>query len=283
MPPFVPGMRKAIPMTEHTNKRIILSMERPDLEEWGRQFCAGLFPERDVEVIPVDHFLDRCQQDQIADEQLVIVLSADAKGHLAEGSPLVQQLMAAVTPVLVLRKPEGQELPVTSFERVVVPLDGSSIAGQAVPIASVVARSKNWPVKFVMVIDPNRVIPPAYAYDPEAWGVIEELRTTAHWALSQAEALMEKDGVSASSDLLLGSINASLMASMNSSDLVVMTTHGPSKQNVRYRESVARRVLMTTTQPILIMQGQPQASVVVDGHQASAWIEPLKSNTARIA
>lgn len=270
-------------MTQTTIERIKLSMEHPDLEEWGRQFCTGLLPQSEVQPLPLEQFFDRCQQPQVDDELLVIVLAADAKGHLSEGSPLIQQLMASRAPVLVVRKPRGQTAPLTSFDRVVVPLDGSSVAGQAVAIASDVAQAKQWPVKFVMVIDPNRVIPPAYAYDPEAWGVIEELRTTAHWALSQAEAMMEKDGVSASSDLILGSINASLMASMNETDFVVMTTHGPARQNMRYRESVARRVLMTTSQPILIMQGQEQAPIVVDGHQTSTWLETPQNSTARIA
>ena len=270
-------------MPHTTTKRIILSLERPDLADWGHQFCEGLFPQNEVRPLPLDQFFDRCQQSQVDDELLVIVLAADSKGHLSEGSSFVPQLLASRTPVLVVRKPEGQTSPITSFDRVVVPLDGSTIAGQAVPIASDVAQRMHWPVKFVMVIDPKRVIPPAYAYDPEAWGVIEELRTTAHWALSQAEAMMEKDGVTATSDLILGSINASLMASMDATDIVVMTTHGPTRQNMRYRESVARRVLMSTSQPILLMQGQPQTPIVVDGHQSSTWLEKPQCNTARIA
>lgn len=266
-------------------KNIILACERPELEPYARRFCTELLPDMQIQMVALEIFIDRCRQPQDPDVQLVVILDADARGHLQEGLPLVQQLMASCAPVLVLRQPSGRDTPVTAFNRVVVPLDGSNLAGQAVPLASRVARANNWPVKFVMVIDPNRVIPPAYAYDPEAWGVIEELRTTAHWALTQAETMMENHGVSASSDLLLGSINASLLASMQQTDLVVMTTHGPARQNMRYRESVARRVLMTTPQPILIMQAQPQRALVVDGHQhqVTTWIEPSKNHTARIA
>src|SRR5690606_3036804 len=71
-------------------------------------------------------------------------------------------------PVLVLRVPAGEEPRFGPIDRIVVPLDGSATAAQAIPLASRLARMGNLPVQFVMVIDPSRVIPAAYAYDPEA-------------------------------------------------------------------------------------------------------------------
>lgn len=263
--------------------RIIISFEIPELEAYAREFCATCMPNVPVQSQSIAAFIEQSHLPHNPDELLIVVLSADSDGHLQTGAPIVSQLMSSVSPVLVLRRSPGQQSANPPINRVVVPLDGSSVAGQAVPIASQVARMNDIPVKFVMVIDPNRVIPPAYAYDPEAWGVIEELRTTAHWALSQAETMMRSDGVTASSDLLLGSINASLMASINEGDLVVMTTHGPGRQNMRYRDSVAQRVLESTLQPILIMQAAPQHSLVVNGHQDNTWTDSMKPRHARIA
>ncbi len=264
-------------------KRITISAERPYLEPFARQFCDAMLPNLTVHSLPLDQFAERLDREFAPEELFLVVLQADANGHLQNGSPFVQQLMTSQVPVMVLRQRTGQDQPPTSFSRIVVPLDGSSTAGQAVPIASRLAGISKLPVKFVMVIDPSRVIPPAYTYDPEAWGVIEELRLTAHWALGQAEAMMQRDGIESSSDLLLGSINASLMASIGEGDLVVMTTHGLDRHNLRYHDSVAMRVLCSIPQPILIMQAQPQQSVVVDGYQACGWAEPLAHDASRIA
>src|SRR5699024_9891068 len=120
-------------------------------------------------------------------------LHADEGGQLDNGSPILQAIMSSRVPVLVTRHSYSGSTPDANIKRVVVPLDGSASAGQAIPIASRTAQVRNVPVRFLMVIDPSRVIPPAYAYDPEAWGMIENLRQTSHWALSQAEAAMQQD------------------------------------------------------------------------------------------
>jgi nucleotide-binding universal stress UspA family protein len=131
------------------------------------------------------------------------------------------------------------------------------------------------PVRFVMVIDPSRVIPAAYAYDPEAWGVISDLRQTAHWALRQAEERLRADGVSVESDLLFGPVNACLADVILPDDLVVMTTHGSSRATRRRVGSVARRVLETTLQPLVIMRAAVPGDIVVEGYEACSWVEPL--------
>lgn len=261
--------------------RITLAAEQPELESFAEGYCETMFPDLAVSTMPLDAFTDALYGQRDPGELKVVAVHADADGHLLQGSPLLEQLLSSHVPVLVIRQPEGNANGVAPFTRVVVPLDGSSVAGQAIPVASRIARRYNLPVKFVMVIDPARVIPPAYAYDPEAWGVIEELRLTAHWALGQAETTMKEEGIEVSSDLLLGSINASLMASIHEGDLVVMTTHGPGHDRTRYRNSVARRVLVSIPQPMLIMQADPQAEVVIDGYQACGWAEPLKAEPVR--
>ncbi len=260
--------------------RISLATEEPALEPFARDYCAARFPDLPVQTMPLASFTDALVRPRDPSALMVVAVHADADGQLMQGSPLIEQLLTSQVPVLVIRQPEGTEREPLPFARVVVPLDGSAVAGQAIPVASRIARRYSLPVKFVMVIDPSRVIPPAYAYDPEAWGVIEELRVTAHWALGQAETTMKGDGIAVSSDLLLGSINASLMASIQDGDLVVMTTHGPERNNLHHRDSVARRVLVSTPQPILIMEADPQADIVIDGYQACGWAEPLKAEPA---
>lgn len=266
---------------EATIQRICLSVESPDLEAEAREYCEAILPGIEVSLCSPDEFEQAFEQDYNPEELRVLMLHGDEHGHLDGGMPIIHSLLSSNVPVLVIRHSQGTNVPDTTVRRIVVPLDGSPTAGQAIPIASRAARLLDVPVRFLMVIDPARVIPPAYAYDPEAWGMIESLRQTSHWALSQAEASMRQDGVSAGSDLMFGPINSSLTASIGEGDLVVMTTHGTDRHRLRYRDSVAMRTLVSVPQPVLLMRAQSEAPVVVDGYQACSWAEPLQRDSLR--
>lgn len=264
-------------------KRISLAVENTAYEDVARQMCANILPSSEITVYPLSEFAYELDGIANPDELKVLMLHADQNGLLESGSPIIRSLMSTHVPVLVTRWNGQEPAPVLSINRIVVPLDGSMVAGQAIPIASRVARALNVPVRFVMVIDPSRVIPPAYVYDPDAWGMIEELRETSHWALSQAEASMRNDGVSVGSDLLFGPTNASLLAAVGEGDLVVMTTHGPSRPGTTVRDSVTMRTLVSISQPMLIQQASTADPIVVDGYQACSWAEPLHRNQGRIS
>lgn len=264
-------------------RRVILAIEGDELEAGARTFCEELLPGSAIEMYSLDTFAQSLEMDGESNEFRVLMLHADEDGHLDNGSPIVQSIISSRAPVLVTRQMPGGSVPSAEIRRVVVPLDGSASAGQAIPVASRAAQVKNVPVRFLMVIDPSRVIPPAYAYDPDAWGMIEELRQTSHWALSQAEAEMRRNGVEAGSDLMFGPINASLAASIGEGDLVVMASHSSTWKRPRDRESVAMRTLVSVPQPMLIMQAQTEAPIIVDGYQACSWVEPLQRGTTRIA
>lgn len=268
--------------TVPTIKQITLAVENPGHEQVARNMCAGFLPDCDIALTSLTDFAESL--DSVADpsELKVLLLQADEHDRLGAGLPIVHGLMQSQAPVLVTRWNGKDPAPVMDIRRVVVPLDGSTVAGQAIPIASRVARVLNVPVRFIMVIDPSRVIPPAYAYDPDAWGMIEELRQTSHWALSQAEASMRNDGIEVESDLLFGPINASFLSRIVEGDLVVMTTHGLNRPAVRSRESVAMRTLVSIAQPMLIMQASNESPVVVDGYLACSWVEPLQPSATRM-
>ena len=75
----------------------------------------------------------------------------------------------------------------------------------------------------------------------------------------------------------------SLLAAVGEGDLVVMTTHGPSRPGATTRESVAMRTLVSISQPMLIQQASSADPVVVDGYQACSWAEPLHRNAGRMS
>lgn len=254
--------------------KVCLAAERPELEAIGVQFCVSMLP-----VSLVDHCslaeLAECMDNADAiQDLLILVMQADEDGHLSPGSTIVQSVMTSRVPVLVLRHHEN--LPLSPLQRIVVPLDGSTTASQAIPIASRTARRLHLPVHFVMVIDPSRVIPPAYTYDPDAWSMIEDLRETSHWALQQSEELIRRDGVQVDSSIYFGPINASLASVISSTDLVVMATHGPHREGLRYRDSVTQRALVSIPAPMVVMQATRNGPFANEGYAACSWIEPLQ-------
>lgn len=255
-----------------TTTTIHLAAERPDLIQIGLDFCASMLPDAEVqqaELADLTAFMDDPDAEQ---DLIVLVMHADENGQLTPNSSTVQSIMTSRIPVLVLRDIDH---PVTALQRIVVPLDGSTTASQAIPVASRVAQRLHLPVQFVMVIDPSRVVPPAYTYDPDAWSLIEDLRETSHWALQQSEEIIRRDGVQVDSTIVFGPINASLQAMIDPTDLVVMCTHGPKRHGLRYSDSVTQRVLVAIPAPMIVIRASRERQAIQEGYAACSWIEPL--------
>lgn len=263
--------------TNSQSFRVILSVSEPQLAEPAERYIRGAST-RDVEIQRVPYEQLTVIQDIAEDanaQMIVLAIRADKDGQIDPRSEFGHVSLDSDIPAMVLRVPGEGEAFFPAPKRIIVPLDGSATAAQALPLATRISRLADLPVKFVMVIDPSRVIPAAYAYDPEAWGVISDLRQTAHWALRQAEEQLRREGISVESDLLYGSVNACLQQSINEDDVVVMTTHGSGRTVMRKVGSVTERVLASNRQPIVIMRAAIQPDLIVEGYEACSWVEPL--------
>lgn len=216
--------------------------------------------------------------DARAADLIVMATTCCAVGALDHSCGAAELALDSPIPVLLLRTHDLEHAAVSPIRRVLVPLDGSARAAQALPLASGMARRLDIPVQFIMVIDPARVLPPAYAYDPEARdNIITDLRETAHWALKQAERQLEHEGVVASSSLLYGPVSTCIRAAIEPDDLLVMTTHGTGRAGPGGIGSVAARMVEHVTTPLVITRVRPQRDMVVDA--ACPWIEPVSSSS----
>lgn len=260
-----------------TTIQVFLSAASPELYDAAETYARGLARSQvEITRVPYDQFATIGDLATDADADLILLaVQSDADGHIDPETAFARFSLDSDIPVMVLRHSAGTEPGFGVAERIVVPLDGSATAAQALPLATRVSTLTGLPVQFVMVIDPSRVIPASYAYDPEAWGVISDLRQTAHWALRQAEHELRGKGIQVESDLLFGPVNACLREVVGPGDLVVMTTHGSGRATRRRVGSVARRILASTRQPIVIKRATVQADVVVEGYEACSWVEPL--------
>lgn len=260
-----------------TTARVFMAAASSSLVEPAEAYIRGLArTDIDVTHVPYEDFGSLGDQATAARADLIaLVIPADDDGQIDPETAFARYSLDSDIPVMVLRHRAGQEPAFGPTTRIVVPLDGSATAAQALPLASRLARFTGLPVRFLMVIDPSRVIPAAYAYDPEAWGVISDLRQTAHWALRQAEDQLRGEGISVESDLLFGPVNACMREVVQDTDMLVMTTHGSGRATRRRVGSVARRVLASMPQPIVIMRAAVQGDVIVEGYEACSWVEPL--------
>ena len=214
---------------------------------------------------------------------LILMATACHPGGGIDSSCLAGQLaLDSPTPVLVFHVDgDGSTafpLPIT---RLLVSLDGSARAAQSLPVAASLARRLRVSVMLVMVIDPARVLPPAYAYDPGAMEeMVARLRGEAHGALTQAERQLANDGVTVTSELLYGPVIASIEGAVQPGDVLVITTHGLGSATQSQLGSVAARLVVDNPGPMVIMRGSQPAPVVARGHGERGPFESFSRPTA---
>lgn len=136
---------------------------------------------------------------------------------------------------------------VPPFHRILVPLDGSSLSLQALPIASAIAEVTGAAVVLLNVL-------------PEPALVGAELATSnAGWAgryLNEVERTMPRD-IDTEPVVSSGNVGEAIVreARERDCDLTVMTTHGRSGFSRMRLGSVADQVLAHTAVPLLLLHG----------------------------
>jgi len=212
---------------------------------------------------------------------IVVATNCDPEGVVHDPCGAAQLALDCPIPVRVLHRDGSAGEPFPPVRRIVVPLDGSPRAAQSLPFVVRAARRLQIPVRLVMAIDPTRLLPPAYAYDPEAMDTaLTDLRETAHWALKQAETWMLGEGATVESVLLYGPVLTCIRSAVEDGDLVVMTTHGTGRAAPTRMGSVADHLLHSVTNPLVIIRSIAPGEVVVEGYTACPWVEPLSGRHA---
>lgn len=140
------------------------------------------------------------------------------------------------------------------YSSILLPLDGSSFAEEAVPLAARAARAFGADLHMVHVIRP---MPGEGGGSAEAdlnWR--SEVREAATGALSEIAGRLRQDGVSATAVVREGEVVGELMASIeeHDADLVVMTTHGAGGFRRWWLGSVADSLLRKSRVPILLVR-----------------------------
>jgi nucleotide-binding universal stress UspA family protein len=177
--------------------------------------------------------------DAASDADLIVMSTRGAGtiGGSLLGSVADRVARQSRMPVLLMPLPSGQGES-DAISRVVVPLDGSALAEQALPIAASLAGILDVPVRLLHVIDPGA---------PESTGQGE-----AQQALDAHVQTLRDDGLDAAAAMLAGTPAPALIGALTPTDLVVMTSRGRGGLSRWLLGSVADRIVREAPAPVLL-------------------------------
>ena len=259
----------AIPYAEVLpSQRVRLLQVEPDARDSGREVEAIAYLERVGEplrrqgravetVFAVGDPADRIIA--AAGDADLIVMTTRGRGagrRALFGSVADRVARHAQAPTLLIR---GSEMPAAPprVVRVIVPLDGSSLAERALPVAIMVARDLGVPIHLLRVVELDTVraaveagIPAARAYREAQ----EEARRQAEADLDAHVQQLRNQDVMAAAEVRTGSPAAELLDAINADDLVVMTTHGRGGVRRWFLGSVADKLVREAAAPVLLVR-----------------------------
>ncbi len=183
----------------------------------------------------------------------------------ALGSVTDRVVHASSTPVFVVRGAKSAPSAPVTFRRVLVPLDGSPLAAQALPLAADLAERARAELLLLQAveasIDAYPSIAPLGRPDLMPSEVLKALRTRAGEQLEQQAALLRNRNLPVATHVVNGHAAEAIIdeAARQSVDLVVLATHGYSGLKRWALGSVTDKVLHAATTPLLLVRATAAA------------------------
>lgn len=199
---------------------------------------------------------------QVATELQVEMIAMTTRGHGAVGRSVFGSVADRVArsspiPVFLLRAlGAGERL--GSIRRVVVPLDGSPLALEAVPWARVWAERLGVPILLVTAVDMMRAVPfelgAVVAFDSAMYEeLVNQLEAAAISMLEDVSQQLQREGVQSTSQVLRGSPFHVIADAVGDGDLIVMTSHGRSGMRRWLLGSVAEKLVREAPVPTILV------------------------------
>lgn len=200
----------------------------------------------------------------------MIVAATHGRGSIGRwvyGS--VTDRLARLSPIPVALVRVGAPRPAAKPARVVVPLDGSALAEEALPVAAAIARTHGIPVMLLTAIDAGQFavatspLPTSGApagVMPELWDMLKE---TAAQTLAHGQADPALNGLEVSAVSRVGTAQAVIDEVAGPADVVVLTSHGRTGFKRVMLGSVAEHVVRFADCPVVLVpnrerkDGQP--------------------------
>lgn len=161
-----------------------------------------------------------------------------------------------------------------TIRSILVPLDGSPLAEQALPIAQAIAERARCKLKLVLVHEPLILPEPGPAYTKVELAMLKANR---EYLKSVTARVRERLGKSVSSAVLRGLPVARTLATYIQElapDLMVMTTHGRGGLRRAWLGSVTDQLIRSSEIPILVVRPGEEGAAK-PGAQLSELLIPL--------
>ena len=185
----------------------------------------------------------------------LIIIATHGRDGIARwrlGSVADKIVRHADCPTIVVGPNVNKELEPYSLRRILVPLDGTPLAEEALPVATWIAQANGAEFDLVRVVS----LPGAGIYDGMGYSVdlLTDIEDAARAYLAEVAARLEKR-VAVRTELLLGDAGDQLLAHMKEtpSELVVVASHGRAGLVRTALGSVADRMLHGPA-PVLILR-----------------------------
>ncbi len=144
------------------------------------------------------------------------------------------------------------------FRHILVPLDGSSLAEQALPLAARLAKASGGVLTLLRITNPAIEYGP-YLAQPFAYmeDVIDEDLANAQHYLEQVERSDVLKGVRIHREVISGEIAQSILdfSQNHALDILVMCSHGRTGFKRWALGSIAQKVARYSTKPVLVVNG----------------------------
>ncbi len=174
------------------------------------------------------------------------------------GSVADAVLHTSTRPLLLLRPTDAAAAPVPDVRRLIVPLDGSPLAEEVLPVACELARRLAVPLELVRVVE---VMSLAFAGDPYGGFSVDYPRVVkaledgaASYLESVAARVREAGTVETTVTTGVAAEALTRHAAARPGCLVVIGSHGRSGWRAAVLGSVARRVVLLAAGPVLVLR-----------------------------
>jgi nucleotide-binding universal stress UspA family protein len=210
--------------------------------------------------VPADAILEYSRQTGM---QLIVMASHGYTGikRWIHGSVAERVLQSATVPVLLVRAKAGvsKGLPVASrCRQILVPLDGSKVAEQVLPVITPIAESLGCGLLLFQV--PTVYAPgiPLHEWHLSLQSTFEVSDRQARSYLGNLAGRLREEGSQVATALGEGPVAEAILdhAAASDSDLIAMCTHGRTGIARWALGSVADRVLRAGDKPILLVRAQ---------------------------
>ncbi|HET8524279.1 MAG TPA: universal stress protein [Thermomicrobiales bacterium] len=198
----------------------------------------------------------------------MIVMASHGRGALGRwtfGSVADRVARTSSVPVMIVRPQDAMpEIALPVIRRVLVPLDGSKLSQEALPVAGSIASRLGISVLLVRVINVTQALAPypsmAAAYPPEVYQQLEaDMRTDAQNSLDPAAKTLTSQGVEVSTAVESGGAAHSIEDATEQGDIIVMTSHGRSGIRRWLLGSVAEQLVRHATVPVILVRAADES------------------------